>query len=231
MENDIYNERKQINKIANDKLDNVLKNLEIKKDFYIKNFPNGTVNNIPSCIESTPRTVFSKMNTIDSLRYNKSMNFKNNLNNSNIYENKIKSITRKDNFGNDIKKGGKQKVAFADEIKISTSLMKIKNERIPKNRKSQKFVSSQNKEEDLFPILILKRRSRTPINSRSSMITNFIHIFEYNKNCKKNIEDYLVNVIKFKSTKKENKINTYSIKKNINTDEEEVCCSCYCLIM
>ena len=231
MEYDIYNERKQINKIANDQLNNLLKNLEIKKGFYINNFPNGNINNIPSGKESTSRTVFSKANTIDSLNHNKSMNFKNNMNNSNIYEN-INKSTRKDNYGNDIKKGGKHKIAFADELKITASLMK-KNENISKNRKSLKLSSSKHLEESLFPklpMLIIKRRSRTPINSRSSMIKNIINIFKNNKKCKRNIEEFLINVIKFESTKKENKINAYSIKKANNLDEE-VCCSCYCFVM
>ena len=143
-------------------------------------------------------------------------------------ENSFRSFTRRDNFGNEIKKGGKHKISFADEIKVAETLMENKNnKKMSKNNKYKKHYSSKCLEGENLSISGFQRRAITPKNSRALLKKCICNIY---KNNKKIIEDFLVNVIKIESTKKETKLNTYSIKNRIIPEEEQVCCSCYCSI-
>ena len=117
-------------------------------------------------------------------------------------ENSFRSYTRRDNFGNEIKKGGKQKISFADEIKVAETLMENKNNKKISN-KYKKHSSSKCLEGENLSISDFRRRAITPKNSRALLKKCICNIY---KNNKKIIEDFLVNVIKIESTKKETKL-------------------------
>lgn len=229
MNNDIYNERKQINQIVDKNLPNLLKNLNFKKSIFIPHIQNSNTNELLSNID-TSRSFLSNKTSFDLINQNKEKHIKIRLKND-IFLNgeENKNHARRDNFGNEIKKGGKQKIAFADEINVVNSLMRFKNKNAPNQRKIKKYSSSKNLNEEI-PVFIGQKRSHTPINSRSSMIQYFFNIYKRNENNKKNLEEFLVNVIEIENLKKETKLNSYSIKKNINIDDDNVCCSCYCFI-
>lgn len=222
MENDIYNERKQIHMVVNNKFNNLLENLNQKKSHLLKNCTNININmDNSSNLDST----FSHKKSINSINLKKSDIKLNNDFNIVLEGNSNKANIRKDNYGNEIKKGGKQKIAFADELNLGKSL---KKEYYPKNKK-KKIFSSKNLEEENLDILIKKRRSYSPIYKRSSIQKFFFNI--YKRNYKKNFHDFLVDIIKIESIKKETKRNTFSIKKLNSEEEQQVCCSCYCLII
>jgi len=143
-----------------------------------------------------------------------------------------KKKTRIDNFGREIKKGGKHKIVFADEL----HLVKILEE--GKNKKDKK--EANNKRRNSFPKIKDKKKYKDEkyknikrCNSfdicKRYLINHNIDNFGYNK--KKPEKFNNLDIIDFESTKKENKLNTYFIKKNIIVpDEDNVCCSCYCSI-
>ena len=138
----------------------------------------------------------------------------------------LKKKKRVDNFGKEIKKGGKHKIAFADELPF------IKKESIYNKRYDRKnsFCDKINNNKKEYEIFENNKRS---------------YSFEIDKKCVyKNINNIIINngkikskkfnnvhIIDFKSTKEENKLNTYLIKKNMQfVDTDKVSCSCYCSI-
>ena len=225
MENDIYNEGNTINKIIKDKQNNLLPKLILKKELILKNIDYENLKDNTFGNQSTARSILPK-----SLLQNSEI--KNQLVRKTTMpfseENSFRSFTRRDNFGNEIKKGGKHKISFADEIKVAETLMENKNnKKMSKNNKYKKHYSSKCLEGENLSISGFQRRAITPKNSRALLKKCICNIY---KNNKKIIEDFLVNVIKIESTKKETKLNTYSIKNRIIPEEEQVCCSCYCSI-
>ena len=126
-----------------------------------------------------------------------------------------KKKTRVDNFGREIKKGGKHKIVFADELYLVKTIEEGKNKKDKKKYKDEKYKN-------------IKRCNSFDICKRY-LINHNIDNFCYNK--KKPEKFNNLDIIDFESTKKENKLNTYFIKKNIVVpDEDNVCCSCYCSI-
>ena len=230
MKNDIYNEEKKpIYKLTEDKQNKIIEKIKIKKLSFFKNYANENINENINSKQSTSRSLFSIKNSfhnevfINKLKINLQQK---EINNFDGNGNKI----RKDNFGNEIKKGGKQKIVFADEIKVAESLLEINNKSFSKNNKKKKFSSSKQLDDELLLKTETYRRSYTPKNNRASLMKSIYNLYKY-KIKNKTFEDFLVNVIKIECTKKETKINTFSVKKMNNSEEEEqVCCSCYCSI-
>ena len=226
MENDIYNEGNTINKIIKDKQNNLLPKLILKKELILKkidyeNLKDNTFGNQSTARSNLPKSLLQNSEIKNQLVRKTTMPFSE--------ENSFRSFTRRDNFGNEIKKGGKHKISFADEIKVAETLMgnKNNNKKMSKNNKYKKHYSSKCLEGENLSISGFQRRAITPKNSRALLKKCICNIY---KNNKKIIEDFLVNVIKIESTKKETKLNTYSIKNRIIPEEEQVCCSCYCSI-
>ena len=225
MENDIYNEGNTINKIIKDKQNNLLPKLILKKELILKkidyeNLKDNTFGNQSTARSILPKSLLQNSEIKNQLVRKTTMPFSE--------ENSFRSFTRRDNFGNEIKKGGKHKISFADEIKVAEILMENKNnKKMSKNNKYKKHYSSKCLEGENLSISGFQRRAITPKNSRALLKKCICNIY---KNNKKIIEDFLVNVIKIESTKKETKLNTYSIKNRIIPEEEQVCCSCYCSI-
>ena len=222
MKNDIYNENKEVKKITNENQIILINNIKLTKKLLLKNLSNEN-NEMSNSKESTSRTYeFMNMYKIKSEK-------KLNIPFSEV--NSSKSSIRKDNFGNEIKKGGKQKIAFADEIKVVDALFENNKNNKLKNNRKKNFPSSKCLFEDILSINKIKERSLTPKSSKSSLIKIINNIYKYNIN-KKYFEDLLVNVIKIESTKKETKLNTFFMNNRNNIEEEQqVCCSCYCSIL
>ena len=222
MKNDIYNENKEVKKITNENQIILINNIKLTKKLLLKNLSNEN-NEMSNSKESTSRTYeFMNMYKIKSEK-------KLNIPFSEV--NSSKSSIRKDNFGNEIKKGGKQKIAFADEIQVVNDLLENNKNNKLKNNRKKNFSSSKCLFEDILSINKIKKRALTPKNSKSSLIKIINNIYKYNIN-KKYFEDLLVNVIKIESTKKETKLNTFFMNNRNNIEEEQqVCCSCYCSIL
>ena len=143
-----------------------------------------------------------------------------------------KKKTRIDNFGREIKKGGKQKIVFADELHLVKNIEEGKNKKQDKNENNKKRRNSypkiKNKKAKVETYKTIKRSNSFDLYKRY-LINHNIDNFCYNQ--KKPEKFNNLDIIDFESTKKENKLNTYFIKKNIVVpDEDNVCCSCYCSI-
>ena len=144
-----------------------------------------------------------------------------------------KKKIRIDNFGQEIKKGGKHKIVFADELQKVKTLESIKyqnkKENIDNNKRSNSFpkckgeIKAKNEKEKN-----IKRNNSFDISKR--YLVNHLNNIDLISNKKPNKFNN-VDIIDFESTKKENKLNTYFFKKKIVVpDDDKACCSCYCSI-
>lgn len=182
-----------------------------------------------SSTDSSPRnknSTFPKVKTFTVLH--KSFSDINSINSESISE---KKKIRTDNFGTKIKKKGKQKIIFADELlffKASEKDEKIKLKANKSMKRSNSFQKKRNIKDEF-----LKRNKRSnsfDINDISNRCLNryFYNNYNYKIKQKKFIN---VDIIDFESTKKENKLNTYFVKRNLDlSNEDNVSCSCYCSI-
>ena len=76
------------------------------------------------------------------------------------------------------------------------------------------------------------KRSNSLSNDRNKMMKNLYNIFKVKTKSKKKFNKSLVHIIKVEKFKEENKLNTFSFKnRNSMAEEENVSCSCYCLIL
>ena len=192
--------------------------------------------NEPDCISvSTHKNSADSLNFIlkqekeipISARYNAGI--KQNINNKFMEDTKI----RKDNFGREIKKGGKHKIAFADDLDIIQSLT-------PDNNNNCKYISRKSfRIKDNSPLklrnslsnIIKIKRSNSLKNDRSSIKKIIYNISKSKTKTKKKFKNSIVDIINVEKLKEENKLNTFFMKKRIiNSEEENVCCSCYCSI-
>ena len=144
-----------------------------------------------------------------------------------------KKKIRTDNFGQVIKKGGKQKIAFADElnfVKIDES-DNIKDKKINNNKNKRKKSFNENIGNNNNEKIKSIRRYNSFDISNKFVTKYFYKIYNVNNNKSKPDKFNNVDIIDIESTKKENKLNTYYLKKNLNfQDEGNVSCSCYCNI-
>ena len=231
MENDIYNETKHISEITeNNHLENNIK----QKRFIFSNILNININDFSNTIETSFHTASSKKNilfNIENENENKNknkLNLKKNLNILFSQDELNKHNVRKDNYGKEIKKGGKHKITFADDLKLIQSLMG--NESLRNSAKKPKFFSlSKTLKDIILPITSTSKRSNTYKNNRTSTLKNIYNIFKKNLKNKRKLCMPLVNVINIQCIKEETKVNTYFFRNNTHK-EEEVCCSCYCSI-
>ena len=210
-------------------------NLTILKKRLLKKIgSNLTINTNQSSTISSPRNVnrpFYKKGKKDFAALYK-LTFID-FNSIDLEQDSDKKKIRKDNFGQEIKKGGKQKIAFADElnfVKMDES-NDIKDKKInnKKNKRKQSFnenIRITNNEK----IKSIRRFNSFDISNKF-VKKYFYKIYNVNNNKSKPDKFNNVDIIDIESTKKENKLNTYYLKKNLNfQDEGNVSCSCYCNI-
>jgi len=229
MENDIYNETKHISKITeNNPQENNIK----QKRFIFNNILNINLNDYSNTIETSCHTASSKKNILFNIKNEKEninkLDLKKNLNMLFSQDELNKPNVRKDNYGKEIKKGGKHKITFADDLKLIQSLMG--NESLRNSAKKPKFFSlSKTLKDIILPITSSSKRSNTYKNNRTSTLKNIYNIFKKNLKNKRKLCMPLVNVINIQCIKEETKVNTYFFR-NKTAKEEQVCCSCYCSI-
>ena len=231
MENNLYNESNQYQKLGNKK--DMPKNLifkhylkNVKENIKLEDFDIGSISTHKNSADS-----LNSLNTIPE----KEIPFSSHLHTQNV-KGKLTNIyaeepkKRKDNFGREIKKGGKHKIAFIDDLDIIKSI-------IPENvheyisKKSGKLVnlpSTKNINSSL-PIIKEIKRSNSCKNDRNIMMKNIYNILKIKS--KNKFKESFVHFIYVENLKGETKLNTYSIKNRmILSEEENVCCSCYCSI-
>jgi hypothetical protein len=143
-------------------------------------------------------------------------------------ENKPNINVRKDIFGNEIKKGGKQKIAFADNAHILMSRKKLEdegNDNYRKRHRNSVQLTNINNDKNK-PNARGKRRSIIAFKS-----DKLIKRFNFGNSDKKIIS--LVEVIEIQSYKEFNKISNFNIpeeNENIKGIQDTVCCSVSCFI-
>lgn len=222
MKNESFNKRRQISKIINN---NLLKDLNLNNKAFLNNFIlNINDESISNELSSRPSSSIKSLSNSTSPFINK-FKLKSHIS-SNKKDIKEELNKRRDNFGNEIKKGGKHKIAFADEVKILNSFIQFEENKKEKIDFNSKSIFGRS-----FDIIRSKRRSKTLEYNSSSGRKYIYNIFKNNIYRKKNLEKPIVDIIEIKSIKKETKFNTYFVKNRNNIGEEQdVCCSCYCSI-
>ena len=239
MEIDLYKERKNVELISKNILNKVMPSKEIYKEYLDLNIKQNLNDN------SDCRTISTHKNSADSLgslksKLEKEIPFsvrsngfgtKQELNNIFLEETK----KRTDNFGREIKKGGKHKIAFADDLDIIKSLLPEKPENNSKHisRKSMR-IKNHTPLKNLrisFTSIKKEKRSNSLNNDRSSIKKIIYNISKKKTKSQKKFKNSIVDIINVENLKEETKLNTYSIKNRVaNVEEENVCCSCYCSI-
>ena len=233
MENDLYNESNQYQKLGNKK--------DIPKNLIFKHYMNNLKENIKLedfdiASVSTHKNSADSLNSLNTLK-EKEIHFSSRLHNKNV-KNKLTNIyceepkKRKDNFGREIKKGGKHKIAFVDDLDIIKSI-NLENGNRYISKKSGKLINLSSTKNIRGSLSIIKeiKRSNSCKNDRSNMMTNIYNILKTKTKSKKKFKESFVNIIDVENLKGETKLNTYTIKNRmVLSEEENVCCSCYCSI-
>ena len=131
---------------------------------------------------------------------------------------------RVDYFGKEIKKGGKHKITFADELYFVDKDKNNKDNKMLRNNSFSNYLSENKK---IFEFLKSNKRSNSfDISTKYCYGINNFYFFKRKPSKFNNLD-----IINIESTKKENKLNTYFFKKNLVLgDEDNVSCSCYCNI-
>ena len=235
MQNNLCNERKEITNL-NQKL---FSELDGSKKLLISDYIN--LNRKINISDFDDKTISTHKNSADSLS---SLNSKSDApfyaplhilgkkqNFTNIYLEEPR--IRRDNFGREIKKGGKHKIAFADDLDIIKSLTP-ENPNVCDIKKRGRINSSSSKNLN-FKNSLSKfkeiKRSNSFNCDRSSIIQSIYNISKKKRKSKKKLKDSIVHIIEVENLKSETKLNTFSIKKHVNlAEEEKVSCSCYCSI-
>ena len=138
MKNDLYIEKIQSTLESENKINHI----QLSKKLFINDYDN--INSNQNMNDNANVTLSTHKSSIDSLSsfQEKEIPSTYRTNLSNAQKNAINIIVeepkkRKDNFGREIKKGGKHKIAFADDLRIIKSLMPDNNEN--NSKKSSKI--------------------------------------------------------------------------------------------
>ena len=155
----------------------------------------------------------NNLNKIENNRY---------LDDANIDKNSNENIhVRKDIFGTEIKKGGKHKISFADNVQVLKARMKLEKENNQENNNLE--VTNWNSDKRIRRVRGLRRSliglKNTKLKSR------------FNIESPKKKANNLVEVIEIQSYKQYNK-NEFlnSLDEENNTNKETICCSSICFI-
>lgn len=174
-------------------------------------------------ITVTDNILNNKKNQKENERYTNNENFNNNLNSQNIH-------IRKDIYGTEIKKGGKQRISFADNIQILKAKIKLDYDNQNKN-------NNNNINNDM-DIKINKFHSDKRIRKINGLKHSILElkklkdlklVHKENSNIKIN---KLVEIIEIENFKEENK-NPFSYPYGDGEyiiDKETICCSASCNI-
>jgi hypothetical protein len=156
----------------------------------------------------------NNLNKIENNRYLDDEN-KDKISNENIN-------VRKDIFGTEIKKGGKHKISFADNVQVLKARMKLEKE----NNQEQKSLEVTNWNSDKR-IRKIRGLRRSLIGLKNTKLKSRFNI----ESPKKKGNNNLVEVIEIQSYKQYNK-NEFlnSLDEENNTNKETVCCSSTCFI-
>ena len=232
MKNDLYIEKIQSTLESENKINHI----QLSKKLFINDYDN--INSNQNMNDNANVTLSTHKSSIDSLSsfQEKEIPSTYRTNLSNAQKNALNIIVeepkkRKDNFGREIKKGGKHKIAFADDLQIIKSLMPDNNENNSKKSSKIKKYSPSKKTESFLPPISNFKRTNTITIPKSSMKKNIYNISKIRNNRIKDSKKVIVDVINIENLKKETKLNTYSVKNRLALAEEEnVSCSCYCSI-
>jgi hypothetical protein len=142
-------------------------------------------------------------------------------------ENKPNIKIRRDIFGNEIKKGGKQRISFADNVQILKSRKKFEDEGswLYGNRYKQ-YVDLSNINNNKIPKI--RGLKRSLIGLKNDKLKKRYDIGNSDKKILS-----LVEVIKIENYKELNKMSNFGIPKeneNIKETQDTVCCSGTCFI-
>lgn len=223
MEIDLYNEKKHQMLLK----EQLLNKINTHKKVILNEYLNlNKIDIIENCDLTTVSTHKNSGDSFNSFFSKGEKEKKTEKNLSNIYSEESK--IRKDNFGKKIKKGGKHKIAFADDLDIIRSIIpeeSLDNRSCGGN--ANRF-PNKNIEYGLECVKITKRSNS--LNTNSSLTKKTIYnIMKIKSKSKKKIKN--IHVINVENLKKETKLNTYSIKnRRALAEEENVSCSCYCSI-
>ena len=156
----------------------------------------------------------NNLNKIENNRYLENQN-KDKISNENIN-------IRKDIYGEEIKKGGKHKISFADNVLVLRARMKLEKEN---NQEKSLEVANWNSDKRIRRIRGLRRSliglKNTKLKSR------------FNIESPKKKANNLVEVIEIESYKQYNKneyLNSIDDENENKTNKETVCCSSACFI-
>ena len=144
-------------------------------------------------------------------------------------ENKPNIKIRRDIFGNEIKKGGKQRISFADNVHILMSRKKFEDEGgwLYGNRYRQ-YVDLSNINNNNNKIPKIRGLKRSLIGLKNDKLKKRYDIGNSDKKILS-----LVEVIKIENYKELNKMSNFGIPKeneNIKETQDTVCCSGTCFI-
>ena len=235
MENDIYNESNQYQQLGNIKI--LPKNLileqhknKLKENIRLEDFDIASISTHKNSADSLNSLNILAEKEIPFSFYLKAKNVKANL--TNIYVEEPQK--RKDNFGQEIKKGGKHKIAFADDLDIIKSIIPEKGKEYI-SKKSNEFInlSSSKNLSGSLPIIKEIKRSNSCKYDRSIIMKHIYNILKTKTKSKQKFKKSFIHIINVENLKGETKLNTYSIKNRkriILPEEENVSCSCYCSI-
>ena len=133
------------------------------------------------------------------------------------------SNARKDIYGEEIKKGGKHKISFADNVQVLRARMKLEKESIPD--KNSLEVTNWNSDKKIRRIRGLRRsliglknaklKSRFNIESPKKKVNNLVEVIEIPSYKQYNKNEYL----NFPEDEIQN-----------STNKETICCSSICFI-
>jgi hypothetical protein len=241
----INDEKKQISIIDQKSISN--KNLNLQKLEFINDYKDLKKKIVFSELESI--TTSTHKNSADSCNFIKEKEAPfstrltvSELNNQRdlIYLNTDRSKKRKDYFGREIKKGGKHKISFADDLDIIKSLSPDINNNNTNNKDINKSLEIRKSLHNnlskrkylLLPIISTQKRPNSYNNSRFCLIKNIYNMSKIKTKLNNKFKESNVHVINIENLKKETKLNTFLINKNKTPipEEENVCCSCYCSI-
>lgn len=232
MENDLSNESNQYINLA--------EKIKISQKGLFKHIIKAKVIRDPNLEDSDSLSTHkNSADSLNSLNSNpekeipfsdRSNNRNSKINFTNIYLEETKK--RKDNFGREIKKGGKHKIAFADDLVLIKSFTPENNrENIFRKYMRNKNYSSEKNLKKIFLNEKVIKRSNSFSNDRNKMMKNLYNISKVKTKSKKKFNESFVHIIKVEKFKEENKLNTFSFKnRNSMAEEENVSCSCYCSI-
>ena len=170
-------------------------------------------------ITITDNNLNNKRNNKGNEKYFNNEETNNNINSQNIH-------VRKDIYGTEIKKGGKQRISFADNVQLLRAKMKLDyNQEYYNNDTNSLKINKFSNEKRI--------RQINDLNRGILQLRKFKDLKKTNKKSPHIKVSKLVEVIEIENFKEENKnenANPYEKEEGDKIDKETVCCSVSCKI-